>query len=59
MSRLSGHQPINRRRAILSLGGVVLGASLGYVGAGLVALILAFGPISGAHFNPFVSLWGT
>jgi len=21
-------------------------------GAGLVALILAFGPISGAHFNP-------
>ncbi len=25
-------------------------------GAGLVALILAFGPISGAHFNPAVSL---
>jgi glycerol uptake facilitator-like aquaporin len=25
-------------------------------GAGLVALILAFGPISGAHFNPVVSL---
>ncbi len=25
-------------------------------GAGLVALILAFGPISGAHFNPLVSL---
>ena len=25
-------------------------------GAGLVALILAFGPISGAHFNPCVSL---
>src|ERR1700685_3436635 len=25
-------------------------------GAGLVVLILAFGPISGAHFNPVVSL---
>jgi glycerol uptake facilitator-like aquaporin len=25
-------------------------------GAGLVALILAFGPLSGAHFNPVVSL---
>ena len=25
-------------------------------GAGLVALILAFGPISGAHFNPAVSI---
>ena len=25
-------------------------------GAGLVALILAFGPVSGAHFNPAVSL---
>lgn len=25
-------------------------------GAGLVALILAFGPVSGAHFNPLVSL---
>src|SRR5216110_2073935 len=25
-------------------------------GAGLVALILAFGPISGAHFNPVVTL---
>jgi glycerol uptake facilitator-like aquaporin len=25
-------------------------------GAGLVALILAFGPISGAHFNPMVTL---
>ncbi len=31
-------------------------------GAGLVALILAFGPVSGAHFNPLVSIaeaaWG-
>jgi glycerol uptake facilitator-like aquaporin len=27
-------------------------------GAGLVALILTFGPISGAHFNPAVSLCG-
>jgi glycerol uptake facilitator-like aquaporin len=26
-------------------------------GAGLVVLILALGPISGAHFNPAVSLW--
>jgi glycerol uptake facilitator-like aquaporin len=26
-------------------------------GAGLVALILTFGPISGAHFNPLVSLF--
>ena len=25
-------------------------------GAGLVALILAFGPISGGHFNPVVTL---
>src|SRR6185369_4341501 len=25
-------------------------------GAGLVALILTFGPISGAHFNPVVTL---
>jgi glycerol uptake facilitator-like aquaporin len=26
-------------------------------GAALVALIFAFGPISGAHFNPLVTLW--
>jgi glycerol uptake facilitator-like aquaporin len=25
-------------------------------GAGLIALILAFGPVSGAHFNPVVTL---
>ncbi|MGH8757804.1 MAG: aquaporin [Burkholderiales bacterium] len=25
-------------------------------GAGLIALILAFGPLSGAHFNPLISL---
>ena len=25
-------------------------------GAGLIALILAFGPVSGAHFNPLVSI---
>src|SRR6187455_1798775 len=25
-------------------------------GAGLVALILAFGPVSGAHFNPVVTM---
>src|SRR3954453_17341111 len=27
-----------------------------FTGAGLVALILAFGPVSGAHFNPVVTL---
>ena len=27
-------------------------------GAGLVALILAFGPVSGGHFNPVVTLAG-
>ena len=26
-------------------------------GAGLIALILTFGPISGAHLNPVVTLW--
>ena len=26
-------------------------------GAALLALILTFGPVSGAHFNPIVSLW--
>lgn len=26
-------------------------------GAGLVALILTLGPVSGAHFNPVVTLW--
>ena len=26
-------------------------------GAALLALILTFGPVSGAHFNPVVSLW--
>src|SRR5438270_136660 len=30
--------------------------SLAATAAGLVALILAFGPVSGAHFNPVVSL---
>jgi glycerol uptake facilitator-like aquaporin len=28
-------------------------------GAGLIALILAFGPVSGAHFNPVVTLAAT
>ena len=34
---------------------VLLGNTIA-TGAGLVALILAFGPISGAHFNPAVTL---
>ncbi|HEX4445950.1 MAG TPA: MIP/aquaporin family protein, partial [Polyangiaceae bacterium] len=36
--------------------GVALLANTLATGAGLVALILAFGPISGAHFNPAVTL---
>jgi glycerol uptake facilitator-like aquaporin len=35
---------------------VALLANAVATGAGLVALILAFGPISGAHFNPVVTL---
>lgn len=35
---------------------IVLLANSLATGAGLVALILAFGPVSGAHFNPVVSL---
>jgi glycerol uptake facilitator-like aquaporin len=41
-------------------GGNLAVALLAYTiatGAVLVALILAFGPISGAHFNPAVTLW--
>lgn len=36
--------------------GLALLANTLATGAGLVALILAFGPISGAHFNPAVTL---
>src|ERR1044072_1338857 len=36
--------------------GLALLANTLATGAGLVALILTFGPISGAHFNPAVSL---
>ena len=35
--------------------GVALLANAIATGAGLVALILAFGPVSGAHFNPIVT----
>jgi glycerol uptake facilitator-like aquaporin len=35
---------------------IVLLANSTATGATLVALILAFGPISGAHFNPAVTL---
>src|SRR5258705_5174079 len=35
---------------------IVLLANSIATGAALVALILAFGPISGAHFNPLVTL---
>jgi len=37
-------------------GGLALLANALATGAGLLALILAFGPVSGAHFNPAVSL---
>ncbi len=37
MPRRSGHKPINRRRAILSLGGVVLGAGIGQFAARALA----------------------
>jgi glycerol uptake facilitator-like aquaporin len=37
-------------------GAVALLANSLATGAGLIALILTFGPISGAHFNPVVSL---
>lgn len=36
--------------------GLALLANTLATGAGLVALILTFGPVSGAHFNPVVSL---
>src|SRR5688500_506842 len=36
--------------------GLALLANSLATGAGLVALILAFGPVSGAHFNPAVTL---
>src|SRR5213080_3381662 len=36
--------------------GIVLLANTLATGAALVALILTFGPISGAHFNPAVTL---
>lgn len=36
--------------------GLALLANALATGAGLLALILAFGPVSGAHFNPAVSL---
>ncbi len=35
---------------------IALLANSAATGAGLAALILAFGPVSGAHFNPLVSL---
>ena len=38
--------------------GLALLANTLATGAALVALILAFGPISGAHFNPAVTLCG-
>src|ERR671932_62167 len=36
--------------------GLALLANTLATGAGLVALILTFGPISGAHFNPAITL---
>ncbi|MBI3285494.1 MAG: aquaporin family protein [Burkholderiales bacterium] len=36
--------------------GLALLANALATGAGLIALILSFGPVSGAHFNPVVSL---
>jgi glycerol uptake facilitator-like aquaporin len=39
--------------------GLVLLENTLATGAGLFALIIVFGPISGAHFNPVVSLYST
>jgi glycerol uptake facilitator-like aquaporin len=44
-----------RRLAAETLGTALLGNTLA-TGAGLVVLITVFGPISGAHFNPAVTL---
>jgi glycerol uptake facilitator-like aquaporin len=44
-----------RVRIIADVGLQLLENSIA-TGAGLIALILAFGPVSGAHFNPVVSL---
>jgi glycerol uptake facilitator-like aquaporin len=40
----------------LAAGNVAIALLANTIGAALVALILTFGPISGAHFNPAVSL---
>src|SRR5438132_12913377 len=49
-SGIMGERLANGNAAIALLGNTLA------TGAGLVALILTFGPISGAHFNPAVTL---
>ena len=47
---------LTRRAASEAIGTALLLANTLATGAGLAALILTFGPISGAHFNPVVTL---
>ena len=47
---------LNRRSRFQTLGLVIAAVALSATAGALVALILTFGPISGAHFNPAVTL---
>lgn len=49
-SGVMGEQLADGNDAVALLGNTIA------TGAGLIALILIFGPVSGAHFNPVVSL---
>lgn len=55
LAAVVGSGIMGERLAAGSVGLALLANSLG-TGAALVALILTFGPISGAHFNPVVTL---
>ncbi len=48
---------IMAERLFLGRTGLALLANAVATGAGLFALIVGLGPVSGAHFNPVVSLW--